>query len=334
AGPDGDRPMSRSDSATAVWPAREGTAGRASAHAHPWRNRIGTGFVCLAAVLLSRAAFPDEAERQQFLYAAVITIGYGHLIGAVAFTRMRRHSEAHRDSPLEWTAFWLVGLATSFCAYAWLLQAHPVVLLPLLAISTWHTIENDLALGRAYRAGFRMPGVSRSLLDHTACFGLTAAISALSMVSLGASAWFPGGRWLELVSQGVAFVCGAFLLWRRGYRLLGGATLACVLASVVVGPVIRFADVFVCSTLYHLVSWLWYLHERAASEGGARALWVRLAWLHALPAAVCVGVWTASGPLVDPLRSAVFGPGIYLFWSVAHVIQTAVARGFSRADAL
>jgi hypothetical protein len=84
----------------------------------------------------------------------------------------------------------------------------------------------------------------------------------------------------------------------------------------------RFGDVFSAVTLYHLVAWVAFARARGASP-------LRLAALHAGPAALCAALWLAPEPGAAPLRAIVFSPGLYLFWSALHVVQTARARALA-----
>jgi hypothetical protein len=81
----------------------------------------------------------------------------------------------------------------------------------------------------------------------------------------------------------------------------------------------RFGDLFCAVTLYHLFAWL----------GFARARGARLGWLaawHAGPALVCGGLWLAPEAGPATLRALVLSPGVYLFWSALHVLDTARRR--------
>ena len=80
----------------------------------------------------------------------------------------------------------------------------------------------------------------------------------------------------------------------------------------------RFGDVFTAVTLYHLVAWLALRIAR-----GARL--APLVALHAGPAFVCGALWLAPEGAA-PLRAVVLSPGVYLFWSALHVLQTARGR--------
>jgi len=96
------------------------------------------------------------------------------------------------------------------------------------------------------------------------------------------------------------------------------------------------AEVFVASTLYHLVSWLLFFVDRARAlrlrgePGEARRLRTRLLWAHGPPIALAVVLARLSGETVSSLHGLLFAPGPYLFWSVLHVLQTARARARRR----
>jgi hypothetical protein len=116
---------------------------------------------------------------------------------------------------------------------------------------------------------------------------------------------------------------------RAGCRLRRGAggralPLACTalvlaLAYRALPDPSRFGDVFSAVTFYHLAAWIAFARARGASP-------LRLAALHAGPAAVCGALWLAPEPAAAPLRAIAFSPGLYLFWSALHVVQTARAR--------
>jgi membrane protease YdiL (CAAX protease family) len=225
---------------------------------------------CLAALAvavflaLTHAAFPAGESRARVQYALVITLGYGHLIGA-ALPALRR-AAARGMLACAWRAS---AAATGFALYAAAVAAWPPLVLALAALSVWHITENDAAMARALRAG------------------------------RGARALAPAAA-----SRAPPLACAALVI--------AGALWALPDAGL-------FGDVFSAVTLYHLVAWLAF---RAAR--GARP--VRLAALHAGPALVCGALWLAPEPSAAPLRALVFAPGVYLFWSALHVIQTARRR--------
>lgn len=243
-----------------------------------WRNRLISAGCVAAFLLLTHLLCGDPAQRARTQYRFVITLGYGHLIGALALSARRlARCLPSGVPPALLAAFAGASGLTLFAGYAWLSARAPSSLLPLLAISTWHVVENDLALARAACTQQPLGPLARALPDH-----LAAALATLVLLVLAA------------------------------------ATLG--------GP--GFGDVFSAVTLYHLVQWLVFLAARARSAGVAarRALWRRLARVHGLPAIVCLGVLALDDARAAALRHALFSPSLYLFWSVLHVLQTALAR--------
>jgi len=129
-----------------------------------WRNRVLTTSLVAVFLLASRWLWPEPQTRAERQYLFVITLGYGHLIGACAFAR--RHAAglvpAGVAPPLFWS-FAAVSVANLFALYAWLSNLSAISFLPLLAVSMWHIVENDLALGRAYQKGLALGVLPRSL---------------------------------------------------------------------------------------------------------------------------------------------------------------------------
>jgi hypothetical protein len=96
---------------------------------------------------------------------------------------------------------------------------------------------------------------------------------------------------------------------------------------------VHFGDFFSALTLYHLVQFLWLFADRirAIPEPAARRSVIRrLAWVHVPAIVLCAFLLLLPSDLLGTLRYAVFSPGIYLFWSVLHVVQTLVVRGLER----
>lgn len=228
------------------------------------RPRLAAALAVALFLALTHAAFPDGAARAPAQYALVITLGYGHLIGA-AWPAFRR--TAVRGALA--CAWRLCAAATAFALYAAAVAAWPPLVLGLVALSVWHIAENDAAMARVLRAG-----------------------GALRRLPPGAA-----GHALPLVS----------------------AALVLVLAHRALPDPGRFGDVFSAVTLYHLVAWLAFARALGASPA-------RLAALHAGPALACGALWLAPEPGAAALRALVFSPGIYLFWSALHVLQTARGR--------
>src|SRR5262245_53866776 len=127
------------------------------------RNRWLAFAIVGGFVALLRALAPAPAERETWLYLVALPLGYGHLIGAAVFGRRQRWSRgASASSRALATAFCGSSLVTLLALYAWALgdaRLQPLVLIPLLVLSAWHIVENDLALGRAYRNGLRLGGI-------------------------------------------------------------------------------------------------------------------------------------------------------------------------------
>jgi hypothetical protein len=226
---------------------------------HP---RLLAALAALGFVAATRAAWPDGGQRAAAQYALVITLGYGHLLGA-ALPTLRR-AATRGALACAWLA---AAAATAYALYAAAARAWPPLVLGLVGLSVWHIAENDAALVRALRAGGPLPALPRTLPGHTR----------------------------PLAASALVLAAAAFSLPDAG----------------------RFGDVFSAVTLYHLVAWLGFALARGTSAG-------RLAALHAAPALACAALSLA--PEGGALRSAVFSPGLYLFWSALHVLQTARAR--------
>lgn len=319
-----------------------------------WRNRTATTAVVLAFLFAARGLWPDPIDRAQVQYVFVITLGYGHLIGGAVFSlrRLERLARANAPGALI-SAFLLVTLATLFAGYGLLLNAWRSLLFPLFAVSIWHIVENDLALERAYRHRLQLGPLPRDLGHHALAIGLTALVSALAQATLAhpeLAAALHGtvlGEARNGPMRALAGAAGAVLIFRhalRGRGALGAGLIA--VACVLPGDLSRtswpaFGDVFSAATLYHLVQWLVFFGDRSrkgvpGSEANPTAIvWRRIAWVHAPPAALCALVLAVPSNGPGTIAYALFSPAIYLFWSVLHVVQTAIARGIEvrrRAD--
>jgi membrane protease YdiL (CAAX protease family) len=217
-----------------------------------------------AFVIATHAAWPEASARAPRQYALVITLGYGHLIGA-ALPAWRRIAAR---GPLVASA-WLLAAATAFALYGTAVAAWPALVLAPVALSIWHIAENDVAIARALRAGGALPKLARGAGGHAP------AVAGAALV-LGVAGW-------ALPDPGA------------------------------------FGDVFSAVTLYHLLAWLALRIARGASLA-------RLGLLHAGPALVCAALWLAPDAGAASLRALAFSPGVYLFWSALHVLQTARGR--------
>jgi len=257
------------------------------------RNRLATSSAVAGFLLATHALWPDPQARAERQYLFVITLGYGHLLGAALFGRRRTASLVPRGTPRPLHgAFVAASVANLFALYAWLSNASLAIFLPLLAVSLWHIVENDLALGRASQEGLALGALPRSLGQQLTALGTTALLLA----------------------------AGKFLLSHppRGPRDLSfGDFFSAVTLYHLVQFLVLFAD----------------RARAQPRRSKRRRLWLRLAWVHGPPASVCVALLLPPGHRFAALRYAIFSPQIYLFWSVLHVAQTVAARGLERRPA-
>lgn len=316
-----------------------------SAEALAMRNRALSAALVAAALGCFRAALPDEAARTPAIYLTVVALGYGHLIGGAVFARERLLAWVPPGvSPRLAAAFAASSVLTLLAAYGLATRAWPVVAAPLLALSVWHALENDLHLGRAYAAGGRSGPVPRAASHHLLSVGIAALVAAVFTASLpragggvaglGALAGLDPGLAGGLARM-TALGCGGALALGggRGRRLAGAALAACAWALPAdLSGRVGFAEVFGAWTLYHVVSWF-VLHAersralRSSAPAAGRSRLRSLVAVHAAPAAACAALlWTPIG-WEHPLRVLVFSPPIYLFWASLHVAQTLALRG-------
>ncbi|MCP3986187.1 MAG: hypothetical protein GY723_17540 [bacterium] len=256
------------------------------------RNRVQSAAVAGALLGIAHAMWPDPGERSVWVYRCITTFGYGHLIGAAWFARQRMAQLRPRDIPVPlWRIFIITSIGTLLGTYAWLLHLAPGLILFFFGVSAWHVAENDLALGQAYRDEGRLPDLIRSPTGHAG------ALAATSVVVLAG-----------LLTPELGWTVRLGLTWT--------------------GP--SLSDVFAAVTGYHLVSWVRFMIDRirwirwidADSPG---RMYRALLAVHALPLAISLAL-LGSGDRVATAETLVFGPGLYLFWSVLHVLQTAISR--------
>jgi hypothetical protein len=187
-------------------------------------------------------------------------------------------------------------LVTALCAYSGALRgpARFACLAALLFASVWHTVENDLQLARAYRGGLRLGALPRAARHH--------ALALIGTLLVGSAAL--------ATPDGSAFL-----------RFHTGAALPVLFASL--------DDIAIAVILYHEVSWLLFFLDRARRLPGAaaRTLRWRLVWIHALP----VAIGALAGQWLPVFWGYAVSLHFYLFWSAAHVLHTAWARGLEPA---
>jgi len=308
------------------------------------RNRVLTTSGVAAFLIASRWLWPESQTRADHQYLFVITLGYGHLIGAAVFSRRRAVGLVPAGvGPRLFWGFVAVSVANLFFFYAWLSNLSGIFFLPLLGVSMWHIVENDLALQRAYRRGLALGALPRSLEEQLAALGVTALLLAFGQELLTPGAYGPALSASPLVRAGsapmriAAAACGLAFLATGRRRGLGLALAAASLALPArIERWVSFGDFFSAVTLHHLVQFLVLSAERARAlpdTAARRALVRRLAWVHLPPAALCAVLLLVPGQRFAALRYAIFSPSIYLFWSVLHVVQTLATRGIERRPA-
>jgi hypothetical protein len=265
------------------------------------RNRVVSSLLVLGFVAGVRLVAPTAGERAVWLYLVALPIGYGHLIGGLWFARARLWERAPEDLPLLATSA-LVAAANLLAAYTWALHVPallPWVIVPMLLVSAWHIVENDLALGEAYARGLELGGVQTGAAQHAAALAATALLGAAALLT-------PEGTLFARAWLGVS----PPVLAPFGIDELATAVL-----------------------MYHAVSWLCFFWERSRvlsrrNRHEARRLRRRLLALHAIPLALNAGLYFAA----PAVYFYVAAPALYLFWSVLHAFQTAWVRS-ARAPA-
>jgi hypothetical protein len=238
------------------------------------------------------------------LWAVLVSVGWGHLLGGALFAWPRIRARLGAGIPAGLAAACCVSLVASlFSVYAWLLPAMPALVILLLAASAWHTAENELVLGAAWRAGGRAPAFAR---------GVAAQMPGLAAAAGLALLFWSAGAGRALLPDLAAGASGG-----HAAHLPGG---------------VDFVELFVLLGLHHVLSWGLLLSRRVAqtarAAGRRRAVreGLHLAALHAVPALGCGLLLALPDPRLDGLRVWVFSPGVYLFASALHVAQTSLTR--------
>lgn len=242
-------------------------------------------------MVLLHAVAPDAETRAACLYLIALPLGYGHLLGGWLFAPPHR-----RRTRLD-AAFLGVSVSTLLCAYSWVLHVEALrffVLVPMLLVSGWHIVENDLALARACGQGLRLGPVPRNGWDHGIALGVTGLLGLVALAT-------PDG----------AFYLTFYL----------DAPLPFQLTTV--------PDLVTAVLMFHAVSFVAFSLDRAktCSPREAARLRRRLFWVHALPLAGNGALYFA----LPEVHLYVAAPTLYLFFSVLHAFQTAAARGLEPA---
>jgi len=251
-----------------------------------WRNRACAFTVVISFMLVSGGFESSGNADRRYFDLVVVPVGYAHLIGALWFSR-RRARVRRSDLPLIASCMF-----TLLCVYSWALQgSHRFwCLAAILLVSVWHTLENDLMLGRAYANGLTITPLRRRAQHHALVLSGSVSFAILALVT-------PDGALLSNAQRGFA--------------------LPILFASI--------DHVAIAGIVYHLASWSIFLVDRARSlpSRDARVLRRRLFVIHALPLALGAAVWIGFPSGHRYLASL----PLYLFWSAAHALHTAWARG-------
>jgi hypothetical protein len=263
------------------------------------RNRVLALAFVGAFLGLLRWVAPAPAERAVWLYLVALPLGYGHVIGAAAFSRSR-----WRGSGVQGTSRWLVAafvgssLLTLLVAYTWALRSttlQPFALAPILLLFGWHIVENDLAMGRSYADGLHLGPVARRARQHAVAFVFTAVVAL------------------------AAFSTREGALFSRVY--FGTALLP-------VQPWLTLDELSAGFLLYHTVSWLLFFEDRARAlyqklPAEAVRLRRRVLAFHGVPLLLNAALyfWLPSAYVY------VAAPALYFLWSSVHAIHTAWVRG-------
>jgi multisubunit Na+/H+ antiporter MnhC subunit len=205
----------------------------------PLRFRLVTLSVVAAFLAASHLAFREAEARSYAQYLFVITLGYGHLLGAALGAR-----RGARASPLT-RAFVATTIVTGFALYVEGVTVWPGLAFALLALSVWHFTENDVAMARALRTGAALEPLPRHSRAQLLPITVAAAIVSAALVAspdpgllgdlFSAATLFHLVGWLVfLIARGAspvrllavhapAFVlCGLLLAWpsdaARGLR--------------------------------------------------------------------------------------------------------------------
>ncbi len=311
-----------------------------------WRTRAVTVSCVCTFLAITRVAFEDPWLRAERQYLFVITLGYGHLIGAAVFARQRLAELVPARVPHRLAAAAAgLGVLDLFAAYVWATHLSEIVFLPMLVVSIWHVVENDRFLARADAGRNGMGPMPRTRDHHIAVIAATALFAAIGqqLLSPAAGEALVGGAGRAELAQALlhalAFGGGTWLCWRVkgpgrafGIAIVVGGTVALALGPQLLSNV-GFGDFFSALTLYHLIQFLLLYggRIRRMPDLGTRRARVRLlAWVHVPAFVLCAGLLLLPGDGLATLRYAVFSPAIYLFWSVLHVVQTLVVRGIER----
>lgn len=296
-------------------------------------NRLMSLALAWVWLLLAGVGIERGPERDVAIYDWAFSLGYAHLVGA-AWRGFLGWRALHGDWADRWIGAGIAGLVIvqSLLIYSSAIHANSGFALPLMLISTWHSIENDRRMPDLYARrseGAVAGGISARdagwLLAASAVFYRAGAAEALGWHA----AWWPEP---EVACLGLSALSAAAMAraCRRGSVTPGeGASwLVAIVAGWLWGAHFRFAELFALVTLYHVNSWALYLAYRRFRDGGARAA---LASGFGYVFALAILWLLRSSSAFDGLRQLVLSPGLYLLFATLHVAHTSFARDRSLA---
>ncbi len=302
-----------------------------------WSLRLRCALTTAAAIAASRWAWPEPDVWTERSTAALMSLGYAHFAGGLLASRRRVASWAPAGvEPRLFAACMLCGVAAVFAALVAGLRSHGLAVWwplfqPLLGLAFWHVAENEQAVARLpRRARFDPPPLARDVDGHVAAIGVACALLAVAVGCLrtGSSLGLPEDgdnaplRW-------AATACGTWL-WLRGAPR-GRGIPGLILAAVGLGLPSRieafsFEALFHVCMLYHFAAWAWLFVDRARERPRERwTIALRLMGLHT-GACALAAVAFLPGPGAESVRAVLFEPTLYLFWSLAHILQTTTLR--------
>lgn len=137
-----------------------------------WASNLSIALVALY-LAMAFALEPDPRARGDLHVRLVLTLGYGHLLASVV--RARTHDTVGTATR---AARWWALLLAAYLAYAELCRRWPPLPAVLVAISAWHTIENDRAIRRCARDAPRpIAALARSWRSHAIDAALSVALA-------------------------------------------------------------------------------------------------------------------------------------------------------------
>ncbi len=155
-----------------------------------WRNRVLSLCVVLGFTGIFMGLCPTPLRRAEVSYFFLMTLGYAHFLGGAVASRERMRVFVPRGMPAGLLlGFLIVLVVTGFVGYVAFVQSlgsalYLPLFIPLLSLSLWHTVENDLSMQLAYRASsLRIGPIPRDLGHHLLSLCLSLLLLAFGIGS-------------------------------------------------------------------------------------------------------------------------------------------------------